>query len=352
MKEIGGYFELEHFKGPDYYPDLLRFNLGRTAAVWYLAQAGCRKLLFPRFLCSSVTDAAAKAGIGLRGYAIRPDFTPDEQDLPAAPLPADTFLYVNLSYGLVEDETVAALHETYRNVLVDFTHCFFRRPLPGTASVTSVRKFFGVTDGAYLFPDRPISVPNESDESHGRFTHILGRFEEPAGHFYRQMLDNAGTYADMPAKRMSALTYNLLCGIDYEAIAAKRQRNVRRLTQRLSERNPLFHTAALSGFLAEAGVPLQNAGAGPWSAPRETCLTDTPGAFCYPFLVKNGIQLRKALAAEKVFVPTYWNNVISAMPENSVEYQYAANILALPCDQRYTEQDMDRVADTLLMLLP
>ena len=30
-KEIGGYFEMEELPGEEYYPDLLRLNLGRTA---------------------------------------------------------------------------------------------------------------------------------------------------------------------------------------------------------------------------------------------------------------------------------------------------------------------------------
>ena len=33
MKEIGGYFQLEEMPGEEYYPDLYRVNLGRTAAA-------------------------------------------------------------------------------------------------------------------------------------------------------------------------------------------------------------------------------------------------------------------------------------------------------------------------------
>ena len=34
MKEIGGYFQLEEMPGEEYYPDLYRVNLGRTALLW------------------------------------------------------------------------------------------------------------------------------------------------------------------------------------------------------------------------------------------------------------------------------------------------------------------------------
>ena len=33
MNEIGGYLELENFSGEEYYPELLKLNLGRTALL-------------------------------------------------------------------------------------------------------------------------------------------------------------------------------------------------------------------------------------------------------------------------------------------------------------------------------
>ena len=35
-KEIGGYMELEEFSGQEYYPELYKVNLGRTALLWLL----------------------------------------------------------------------------------------------------------------------------------------------------------------------------------------------------------------------------------------------------------------------------------------------------------------------------
>ena len=35
------------------------------------------------------------------------------------------------------------------------------------------------------------------------------------------------------------------------------------------------------------------------------------------------------------------------MPEDSLEYDYAANILALPCDQRYGREEMEKVAEAV-----
>ncbi len=325
MKDIGGYFELEHYEGQEYYPDLFKFNLGRTAIAWFLSQVGCKYLYVPYFLCDSVTDACRKAGIKLTQYKINRNFTPCIPDLPHPPLPSDTWILVANHYGQLSDEQIRDLKEMYENVLFDMTHAFFQKPLPGIDTVSSVRKFFGVSDGAYLNTDRPISMPQETDQSHTRMSHILGRFEESAGVHYQEMLDNAHSYDGAPARVMSPLTQNLLSSLSYDKIAHQRMQNYLQLHIRLGAYNSLQKHGILK--------------------------TPLVGPFCYPFQVHRGIELRKKLARQHIFVPTYWSTVIERMPKESLEYQYAANILALPCDQRYHKEDMDLIVDTILALM-
>lgn len=64
------------------------------------------------------------------------------------------------------------------------------------------------------------------------------------------------------------------------------------------------------------------------------------GPFAYPYYHENGMELRRWLAGRKIFVPTYWKNMFEQCSEDSLEYQWAANILPLPCDQRYGEEEM------------
>ena len=54
MNEIGGYLELENFTGEEYYPELLKLNLGRTALLFALDYLKVKKLWLPYFLCDSV----------------------------------------------------------------------------------------------------------------------------------------------------------------------------------------------------------------------------------------------------------------------------------------------------------
>ena len=115
---------------------------------------------------------------------------------------------------------------------------------------------------------------------------------------------------------MSALTENLLRGIDYDYTKKTREKNFRALHDILGSSNRF---------------PLR--------------MPDGP--FTYPFYCPDGLTVRRAMAKEKIFVPTYWGNVLRDCPQDSIEYDFAANILPLPCDQRYDEEDMERVAAVL-----
>ena len=134
------------------------------------------------------------------------------------------------------------------------------------------------------------------------------------------MLETARLYYEEPIKRMSHLTENLLKGIDYSAVRKKRTENYEVLASALNQYNPLS-------------------------------LLHLDGPFVYPFYCTNGINIRRKLAAEKIFIPTYWSNVIDQMPKETLEYDYAANILPLPCDQRYNKEHMEHILQVLRQIM-
>ena len=100
--------------------------------------------------------------------------------------------------------------------------------------------------------------------------------------------------------------------MDYETVRKKRNENYAYLETALGTRNPLK-------------------------------LRTPDGPYAYPFYHKNGMALKQALAAEKIYVATLWPNVLEY--EGTLEKDYAENILPLPCDQRYTQEDMERIID-------
>ena len=322
MKEIGGYLELERIGGREYYPGLLKYNLGRTAAADFLKKAGAKKIWLPYFLCASVTDTLKKYGFELYFYHIDKEFVPVRDEYPHY-LRSDEWLYLNNAYGQLSNEIITDFKDRIENVLVDNTHAFFQEPVYGVDTYYSVRKYFGVSDGAYLYTKKNIALPEETDLSNGRYSHILGRFEESASAHYQEMLNTAHGYENEKPKKMSLLTKELLGAVDYEAAASSRSKNFAVLHELLGTKNR---------FAKYLKVPEK-------------------GPFVYPMLVDDGIKIRKLLAAEKIFVPTYWSNLIDECEKDTVEYDYARNMLALPVDQRYGEEEMRRVAEAVKALL-
>ena len=320
MKEIGGYFQLENFHGQEYHPNAYRFNLARTAISWFFKEVHCEKIYMPYFICGSVTNRLIEDGFTLSNYHINADFTINMDELPET-LAEDEWLFVNNAYGQLTDEYIQTIQDKYQNVLFDYTHAFFQKPLPKTNVVYSIRKYFGISDGAYLITNLPIQMPEKQDQSWNRFNHILGRYEESASVHYQEMLDTAHGYVDAEPMKMSLITENMLMGIDYDYAKKQREKNFSYLANTLDDINKL-----------------------------KDMIHQPEGSFVYPMLVEDGPSFRKKLASQKIFVPTYWSEVFQNMPENTIEHQYAKNILALPCDQRYTEEDMQTIIDALMQV--
>ena len=313
MKEIGGYFQLEEMPGEEYYPDLYRVNLGRTALLWLLKSRRCRKILLPYFLCESVVHTCQENQIETEFYHLNEKL---EVLYPKEQLPEGEYLYLVNYYGQLSDSRISEYKKIYGNIIVDHTHAFFQKPLKGIDTLYSCRKFWGVSDGAYLSTDAVLPMDKPVDHSNKRMGHILGRYEENAGVYYQEMLQNAARYEGMEIRRMSRLTENLLGAIDYETGRRKREENYRILSEAL---------------------------------PAEFIFTRvTPeGPFVYPYYHKEGLKLRRWLAEHKIFVPTYWKNILEECTESSLEYQWAADVLPLPCDQRYGKEEMQYMAERI-----
>ena len=51
--------------------------------------------------------------------------------------------------------------------------------------------------------------------------------------------------------------------------------------------------------------------------------------------------------AVRIFVPTNWRNILEEFDRDTMEYDWAANVLPLPCDQRYGAEEMQYIADSI-----
>ncbi|WP_394121450.1 hypothetical protein [Planococcus donghaensis] len=305
MKEIGGYFGMEELVNQEFYSGLVALNSGSNALLYLLKARKITKLHIPYYLCDSVSNLLEKYNYEFEYYHVDQEFQPifDKELEPGE------YLYIVNLYGQFTQEKTLALKKHYGQLILDHSQAFFQKPLEGIDTIYSCRKYFGVPDGAYLATDAVLHEELEQDISKDRMAHILGRFEGTASEYYADFRSSNDLLAEAPLRKMSKLTRNLMGAIDAERACRIRNENYAYLEKQLGLDNPLN-------------------------------LTMPEGAFAYPLLVEDGISVRNRLAEQKIYIPLLWPNVIEDCPEESIEYQYAANILPLPCDQRYGIEDM------------
>lgn len=304
MREIGGYFELDKYSMPMLHEGAIALNCGRNTLAYLIEAKGIEKIKVPKFLCDTVREVCEKEKISISFYSITRDFLPEELTLEA-----DEWLYLVNFYGQLDNDTIRGYVEKYERVIVDHAQAYFQMPLENVDTLYTCRKFFGVADGGILYTDTKLEREIPRDESFDRMKFVLGRFERSASEFYAEAASNNDFFADEPIKLMSKLTENLLHGIDYEAVKQKRTRNFEILHEAFGKINPLK-------------------------------LTVLQGAFMYPLYLEKGGEIRRKLQAKKIFIPTLWPDVFEHCDESELEYDYAKNILPIPVDQRYDEEDM------------
>ena len=314
-REIGGYFELEHFTGEHYHDCAIKLNCGRACLEYLIKLRDIRKILLPDYLCDSVSNLCCRCGLEIKTYQINESFLPEGLDDIEG-----SWLYLVDYYGQLTDESIQYYAGQYSGrVILDESQNFFVGQRVGLDTLYTCRKWFGVSDGAYLYTARSeqldTHIPQaKSAQSMG---YLLGRFESNASNFFGESKANNKRFGDVPLQTMSALTDNILCGVDYEHVKAVRNENYDVVCDALSGNNQLRN-------LRRPAVP-----------------------FVYPLLVDGARRIRERAAKRFVYIPTLWPNVIKDSAAGKVARRYSADILPLPIDQRYDQQDMRRMIEVV-----
>ncbi len=314
MEPIGGYFSLELPKGKEYHKDAIRLNTGRNCLEYILKARGYKKVYLPYYTCGVVLEPFMKLGIPYEFYHIDINFEIRDRFILTAD---EALLYVNY-YGLKQRYVEQLAEKIGERLIIDNTQAFYAMPIAGIDTFYTCRKFFGVPDGAYLYTEKKLDEELEQDLSFDRMTSLTKRIDVGAEAGYGDFRETTKALAGQPIRRMSELTHRMMQGIDYEQIAQKRRANYQQLHAALGGSN------TLSLSLEEDAVPM-----------------------VYPYLTPtNG--LRERLIENKIFVARYWPNVLEWTNKDDVEYFLACQMLPLPIDQRYGEEDMNRIITLII----
>jgi hypothetical protein len=312
MKPVGGYFGLELNKGGHAYHEVpYTFKSGRSALHFILQECKPALVYIPFYTCKVILQSFEAAGIAYKFYAI------DESLEPVA-LPDlannEFFLYTN--YVGIKDAAVNRLSNRYgHQLIVDCTQAFFTKGNGRSWYFNSCRKFFGVPDGAYLYPPdgvtiKPIATSNETYI----IEHLLKRFNGQIQEGYTAFKENE-ELCGPEITGMSTISQYLLSHINYKEVIAARRANFNCLHYIFKNQNQFAIT------IDSESVPMVYPLITPYTTDREK-------------LYSNGI-----------YVPTFWAEVKEGSKKGfETEHKLAEHLLPLPIDHRYQEADMQSMA--------
>ena len=321
IRPIGGYFELEKFgcggKFPQNGGTLL--NTGRNAFEYILASIGNVKRIFiPYFTCEVVLEPLKKLNIEYVFYQINERLEiASDIDL----LDDEYILYTN--YFGIKDKYITVLAEKYKKqLIVDNAQALYAKRIDGIKTFYSPRKYVGIPDGAVAYIENGINSNSYGiDVSDDRMSHLFIRLEKGAQAGYNEFRNNAHKLIGQPILNMSLKTQGLIEKIDFDTIKKQRRNNFYQLHEALASTNKLKSLLSLKkdGFACPMVYPY-------WTEDKE---------------------LKSRLIKEQVFVATYWPNVLNWTHLDMIEFEFANNLIAIPCDQRYGKEDMNRIIELI-----
>ena len=313
MDSIGGYFSLELIQRASYHPEALALNTGRNCLEYILRARRYKKVYIPYYTCGVILEPFQKLDVAFEYYHINQKLELAEE---ISLKEGEALLYTNY-FGLKQNYVKQIAGRYRKQLIVDNTQAFYAEPVEGVDTFNTCRKFFGVPDGAYLYTDVKENYIFDQDVSYDRMSFLLKRLDLGAEAGYADFREQTERLIGQPIKRMSNLTKRMMQGIDYETIAKIRRANYNYLNRHLSTSNQLH--LPMEGN----AVPMM-----------------------YPYLTADS-ALKKRLIEEKVFVPTYWPNVLSWCNKVDWEYKLADKTVFIPIDQRYNVDNLKRIIDII-----
>ena len=319
MNAIGGYFELADYELGKGFPhsEGILLNTGRNALEYILRTINVVKVIFlPFYTCEVVLEPLRKLNIPWRFYHIDSLFEMAEDITPKN----GEYIIANNYFG-IKDSYIRSLAKKYGNhLIVDCAQAFFAKPILGIKSFYSTRKYLGVADGGVVYgAETDNSLLLEEDVSSLHNSHLFIRKVHGAEAGFQEYQLNEAKLNNQPIRRMCNDTLDRLRHIDYEKVIDRRRKNYTYLHDALKDVNCLR-------------------------------LPDIASFSCpmvYPFLSGIDKNLRKKLIENKIFVAKYWPSV-SWVSGYDTEYNLSERVIAIPCDQRYGKQEMERIINCIL----
>lgn len=270
--------------------EIIKLNLARNCLKYICKAYGINKILLPYYTCPVVWNSLREESCEVKFYHLDKDFLPTEKFKKN-----DFILYTN--YFGINSKNCKKLAKKYPNIIIDNSQGFFSEPL-GLASFNSLRKFFNVQNGAYLFTSKQLEQVFEVDKIELQPVSMQEDYEK----FLKNelFLD-----AQKQIKTISPKVEKMMNDIDFETESIKRVRIFKQYEKVLKN----FNNIQLD--LNSGDIP-----------------------YCYPFSPNSEIIKRK-LWSKNLVLLQLWKN----FPKSFIESEFLNDTIALPLDNaEYAEK--------------
>lgn len=314
---IGGYFALSQDDGTGmpWLDAAIRYRSARSALAAILKLVPAEHIWAPFYICSAVDEALTASGKKISRYKLSPKW-----GVPEIKILQDDWLLCVDYFGLCFEEVRYAQNRYGKHrVLVDASQSLFFRAGRDETVVYSPRKFVGIPDGGLAITPFPLPAPAPAseEESINRCIHLRLRAEGRVEEGYRYFKFAEASLEGCEPVAMSTFTSQLLASVDAGRIANQREENYRFLERELGARG--FDVPELPG----GAVPL-----------------------CCPCYCDDAPVWRNKLEEQRIYTPTYWPDV-NIPHDDAMALRLRDATLFLPCDQRFTPNDLTRVVKVL-----
>ena len=350
-KEIGSIFPLSNsilseaesrqvpFQGDRIYYSLCREALFDIAK----AMIGTEKtVLIPAYTCQTVITPFEEAGWHCEYYSITRDLRIDEQSvltLIDKHLPSLLVVHPYFGMDLNEEETalLTKIKDKGIDVVLDLTQCLFStKQYPfATFVVASYRKWMPIPDGGYLKNFSKDAIILQPQSENKEFTdreiaamYLRGQYfgnEEQRTKSISIRLSKAAdaiAESNITPHRMSQVAYNLLNEHDVVVNQQKRYANFFYLYEHVPKSERV--TKVCKNINDVTTAPLY-----------------------FTIYVKDRPALQRVLAQDAIYAPVIWPVEDERVLVDDEVRSIYEHLLAIPCDQRYDETDMQRVVEII-----
>lgn len=267
---------------------LIKLNLARNCLKYIIRTYGIKEIFVPYYTCNTVWKAIREENCKINFYHINKSFMPDVE------FNKNDFILYNNYFGLC-NENCEFLSKKYINIIIDNSHSFYAKH-SGLASFNSLRKFFKVQNGAYLYTTKKFQECFSVKDTELTPVTMQENYEK---FLYNELTLNK----EKNIKLISPKVEQIMNSIDFEL--DKQQR----LTwyQKYTEIFDKFNTIKLKAD--EKNIP-----------------------YCYP-LNANDESILKPLSDNNVILLRLWGEI----PKHFTEHQILNNTLALPLNDIETQ---------------